>query len=428
MFKRILFISDHGDPLAPLGGEQAGGQNNYVKQLALALEKKGNQVDVITHWANPESPQVEKFGNSCRVIRIAAGYRKYVPKNEMLQILPSFYKEIRETISIPSYDIVHSHYWLSGLIGSYIKAEYNIPWIHTNHSLGIAKEQATGILEPIRLSAEEMILTSADAIVATTKNEEQLINNFVINPSPISIIAIGVHPAFRPKKRQQLQQITTPYFAFAGRLQTTKGIYTLVKAFKGLVESQGINPLTKLIIAGGDSSCINSITKLPRDIKLRSAIQGLENKIEFIGARSQNQLATLFHHAAAVIVPSFYESFGMVAAEAQACGRPVIASKVGGLSNIVKDRITGLHIQKANVADLTQAMKTILTNPNYAEKLGKKAATFAKIEFSWFSIVNKMERLYEVLIDEKKIIHVSNRSRRYISGGQGRTAETSTLL
>ena len=416
MFKRILFISDHGDPLAPLGSEQAGGQNNYVKQLALALEKLGNQVDVITHWSNPKSPQIEKFGHSSRVIRIAGGCRRYVPKNEMFQILPSFYEELKETISIESYDILHTHYWLSGLLGSYIKAQYTIPWIHTNHSLGIAKQQATGIIESIRLSTEKMILTSADAIVATTKNEEQLISNFVTNPSPISIIAIGVHSAFRPKK-PQLQRVTTPYFAFAGRLQTTKGIYTLLNAFKDLVETEDINPLTKLIIAGGDSSSIDSTTKLPKDIKLLTAIQGLENRIEFIGAKTQSQLATLFQHASAVVVPSFYESFGMVAAEAQACGRPVIASKVGGLSDVVKDHITGLHIQKANEADLTQAMKTILTNNLYTEKLGKQAAMFANKEFSWGSIVNKMERLYEVLMDEKKIVYVSNGSRRYTSWG-----------
>ena len=416
MLKKILFISDHGDPLAPLGSEQAGGQNNYVKQLALALEKIGNQVDVITHWSNPKSPQVEKFGHSSRVIRIAAGYRRYVPKNEMFQILPSFYEEIKETISISSYDILHTHYWLSGLLGSYIKAEYNIPWIHTNHSLGIAKQQATGILDTIRISTEKMILTSADAIVATTKNEEQLISNFVNNPSPISIISIGVHPAFHPKK-SQLQGTAAPYFAFAGRLQTTKGIYTLINSFRTLVESNDINPLTKLVIAGGDSSSISTSTKLPKDLKLRTAIQGLENKIEFIGSKTQNQLATLFQHASAVVVPSFYESFGMVAAEAQACGRPVIASNVGGLSNIVKDRVTGLHIQKANETDLTKAMTTILTNNLYTEKLGKQAAIFANKEFSWGSIVNKMERLYEVLLDEKKIIYVSNRSRRYTSWG-----------
>jgi len=416
LFKRILFISDHGDPLAPLGSEQAGGQNNYVKQLALALEKLGNQVDVITHWSNPKNPQIEKFGHSSRVIRIAGGCRRYVPKNEMFQILPSFYEELKETVSIESYEILHTHYWLSGLLGSYIKAQYNIPWIHTNHSLGIAKQQATGIIDSIRLSTEKMILTSADAIVATTKNEEQLISKFVTNPSPISIIAIGVHPAFRPRK-PQLKRVTTPYFAFAGRLQTTKGIYTLLNAFKDLVETEDINPLTKLIIAGGDSSSIDSTTKLPKDIKLLTAIQGLESRIEFIGAKSQSQLATLFQHASAVVVPSFYESFGMVAAEAQACGRPVIASKVGGLSDIVKDHITGLHIQKANVADLTKAMKTILTNNLYTEKLGKQAAMFANKEFSWGSIVNKMERLYEVLMDEKKIVYVSNGSRRYTSWG-----------
>lgn len=178
MHKKVLFISDHGDPLAALGSEQAGGQNNYVKQLALALENIGNQVDVLTHWVNPSEPQIETFGKNCRVIRIAAGTKEYVSKNEMLALLPDFYDEIEQLIDIRSYNLVHTHYWLSGLLGRYIKKYYELPWIHTNHSLGIAKESATGLIDPTRFFAERRILTSADNILATTKDEASLIQRF----------------------------------------------------------------------------------------------------------------------------------------------------------------------------------------------------------------------------------------------------------
>lgn len=407
MNKNILFISDHGDPLAPLGSEQAGGQNNYVKQLALALQNEGNTVDVVTHWSNPLDPPIESFGHSCRVIRIEAGKRIYVQKNDLYHLLPAFYEEMTAILPLWSYDLIHTHYWLSGLLGSYLKADYNIPWVHTNHSLGIAKESATGITEPIRLNTEKMILSSADSIVATTKNEKNLINRFIEKPSSIKVIPIGVDRAFHPFHTKKEEAID-PYFAFAGRLQVTKGIYTLIDAFRLLVEKYDISPTTKLVIAGGDSNCVDFPKKLPKDKKLATAIQGLENKIEFLGSKSPKQLASLFNNATAVVVPSFYESFGMVAAEAQACGCPVIASKVGGLKDVVKNRITGLHTEKGNENNLAHAMKTVLSNKNYSKKLGKSAAVFANREFNWSILAKRMDSFYEVVIGERKKIRFGN--------------------
>src|SRR4051794_21161622 len=123
MLKKVLFISDHGDPLEKLGGKQAGGQNNYVRQLALALDKVGVKVDVVTHWCNPFSPQIEKFGKACRVIRIAAGHKNFVSKNEMYDLLPKFYSELKEKLQLTSYDVVHTHYYLSGLLGIKLKED-----------------------------------------------------------------------------------------------------------------------------------------------------------------------------------------------------------------------------------------------------------------------------------------------------------------
>ncbi|WP_438313056.1 glycosyltransferase [Sporosarcina sp. FA9] len=409
MQKTILFISDHGDPLAPLGSEQAGGQNNYVKQLALALEKEGNYVDVVTHWADPFDPQIEAFGNACRVIRIAAGQNSYVPKNEILALLPNFYVEMSQTINLASYDLVHTHYWLSGLLGSFIQKEYETPWIHTNHSLGVAKERATGLKEPTRLAAETRILSSADRVVATTKNEKKLIRSFVPHPSPIAVIRIGTDSHFKPFKNKK-NTAAYPYFAFAGRLEKTKGIYTFVKAFRRLVEKKEIPNSTKLIIAGGDSNNVNTMNKLPKMTQLKTAIKGLENRIDFIGTQSQSQLASLFNNSVATVVPSYYESFGMVAAEAQACGSPVIASKVGGLKEVVKNRITGLHIEKGNDENLAHAMKKLVSNPGLTEQLGREAAQFAHSEFKWPKLAKKMDTLYEVLLNEKQALYARNRS------------------
>ncbi|WP_252501644.1 glycosyltransferase [Sporosarcina sp. Marseille-Q4943] len=405
MKKKIVFISDHGDPLAQLGGKQAGGQNNYVKQLALSLDKRGHTVDVITHWADAKAPATEQFGSRCRVIRVAAGVKGYVPKSDLYGMLFDFYDEIRSCIDLSSYDAMHTHYWLSGLLGAKVAENYGIPWIHTSHSLAVAKEEATGIREEKRMAAEQLILQLADSVVATTTSERKLIHSFVADPSPIKVIPIGVDKNFKPSLQEEKVQ---PYFAFAGRLEQTKGIYTLLKAFRLLVERHELPPSAKLVIAGGDPDKIDRQKKLPTDPKLKKAVKGLERHVEFIGARSQRQLAQLFNEATAVIVPSTYESFGMVAAEAQACGSPVIASKVGGLQDVVRHRETGIHIEKANHEHLAFAMKLLAANREFARSLGRRAAAYARREFDWDTVAKKMDGLYEVVMFEKQKILVGD--------------------
>ncbi|MCG3086557.1 glycosyltransferase [Sporosarcina cyprini] len=406
MRKKLLFISDHGDPLAALGGEQAGGQNNYVKQLALALDQKGHQVDVITHWADVSKPQAESFGNRCRVIRISGGKKGYVPKSDLYDILPAFYAEMCETIDPSSYDAMHTHYWLSGLLGLNIAKDFGLPWIHTSHSLGIAKAQATGQREQERLQAERVILEHADKIVATTKTERNLIQGFVTDPAPIHVIPIGVDKSFESKTLTT--QSDSPYFAFAGRLESTKGIFTLIRAFRLLKEKNELPTSTKLVIAGGDTNQVDPQTKTPICPKLKKAVNGVEDHILFIGARTQSQLARLFNGATAVVVPSTYESFGMVAAEAQASGCPVIASAVGGLKDVVQHRETGLHVEGENTLQLARAMKFLAANQEFARLLGRKAASFARREFNWPTVAKKMDNIYEVVIRETEKIYAGD--------------------
>ncbi|WP_010651248.1 glycosyltransferase [Oceanobacillus massiliensis] len=393
MGKRVLFISDHGDPLAKLGGEQAGGQNNYVKQLALALDDIGIKVDVITHWSNPEAPMKENFGQKCRVIRIAAGHKGYMPKNKMYRILPAFYQEIKNKIDLKSYDIVHSHYWLSGLLGLYVKEEYNLPLVHTSHSLGIAKIEANVKAEKRRLRAEKMILQGADRVIATTQTEKELIFKFAGNDVNVEVSSIGVDPVFQPYIKRK--QTAAPTFAFAGRLEKTKGIYTLLEAFKRLHKTSKRMP--KLIIAGGDEEAVDLNKKLPLKSDLREMVKGMEGKIEFIGPQTQEDLAELFNKATSVIVPSYYESFGMVAAEAQACGTPVIASDVGGLKNVVSDGETGLLTEPKDPIELSMAIHELANHSLLVKRLGSQASKRAKKYFNWKEIAQQLNKTYEVL-------------------------------
>ncbi|MFC4410182.1 glycosyltransferase [Chungangia koreensis] len=414
MIKKVLFISDHGDPLAKLGGEQAGGQNNYVRQLALALDKKGVKVDVVTHWSDADAPRIEKFGESCRVVRIAAGHKGFVSKNKMYELLPEFYREMKEALQLYSYDMVHTHYWLSGLIGKKLDKELNLPFIHTSHSLGIAKERATGITDTRRQEAEIEIMRAAQIVLATTKSEKLLIGEIEPDSSPVKVIPIGVDKAFHIKaNRAAIRKeigCTGPLLVYAGRLEETKGIYTLLRAYKQMVKRNGVPEGIQLIVAGGEPNAIDLKKGLPKEDKLRKIVTGIEDKVRFVGPQSQEQLSNFFNAATATIVPSYYESFGMVAAEAQGCGSPVIASNVGGLRNVVEDGVTGLLVEPKDEDDLSVAMEAIVSNDLLAQKLGKQASQKAAEEFQWPAITAKVKGLYEEVLDARRDTLVGNGS------------------
>ncbi len=396
--RKVLFISDPGDPLAPLGSKQAGGQNNYVRQLALSLEDIGYSVDVVTHWCLEDAPQIEHFGKSSRVIRLAAGKKGFVDKNELFLLLPRFYKEMKKTLALSEYELLHTHYWLSGVIGLEMKKEFNIPWFHTNHSLGMAKYLGTGTRDYRRFYYEEKILTEVDQIIATTPNEKELILKTVKSPSSIHIVPIGVADTYHHlyEKPYELGN----YFLFVGRLEESKGIFVLLKSFRELIEKNRIPKHIKLLIAGGSENCVDIKKFYPNNPKLQKAIKGLENRIKFLGPKTEDQLADLFKNAVATVVPSYYESFGMVAAEAQACGCPVIASKVGGLQDIVIPYKTGLHVAQGNISKLAESMQLLIRQPQIVKEFKRNAYQFAQKEFKWKNIAKKINNLYEETLYE----------------------------
>lgn len=394
MKQKILFISDHGDPLMPLGSKQAGGQNNYVKHLALSLDKLGYAVDVITHWCNQDAPAVEALGDHGKVYRFNAGRPGFVEKNEMFGILPAFYAEIKEKIDLESYDVIHTHYWLSGVLGLMIQKEYGVYWVHTNHSLAIAKEQGTGKIDPKRKHYEERIMQHADVVLATTPTEKELIAKFTKNVSDISVVPIGVSPTYLTPLLTA-GTVKFPYYFYAGRLEASKGIFDLLAAFRQLLTTHDVQENIKLLIAGGCSETVDMSTLRPKDPKLLAALEGIEDRVYFLGPKKEKELKVLYGNAIATIMPSHYESFGMVAAEAQACGCPVIASEVGGLKDVVKPGVTGLHIPKAHANKLSEGMAYFLTKRGQLANMRRQAKEHAKNEFNWAKIAAKVNKLYK---------------------------------
>lgn len=392
--RKILFISDHGDPLIPLGSKQAGGQNNYVKHLALQLDGLGYSVDIVTHWSDEQKPAVEQLGEHSKVYRFAGGHKGFVDKRKMFTLLPRLYEEMTETLDISSYDVIHTHYWLSGVLAYNLQKEYSFFWCHTNHSLAIAKEQGTGFIENKRKHFEKLIMEQADVVIATTPNEKQQIEVFTKKKSTVSVVPVGVSPVYLASTEEE-EQFAFPYYFYAGRLETSKGIFDLLKGFRHMLETEEVPQNVKLLIAGGCGDTVDVKNYRPKSEPLKEAIKGMEDRVLFLGPKNEKQLKNLYGGALATIMPSHYESFGMVAAEAQACGCPVIATHVGGLKNVVKSGVTGLHIPKANVQKISDSMAYFLKSSPKLLKMRRDAKQYALKEFNWSLISRKVKELYE---------------------------------
>lgn len=391
--KKLLFISDHGDPLIPLGSKQAGGQNNYVKNLVLELDRQGYQIDVVTHWSDASRPMTEKIGTIGTVHRFTGGQKGFVDKNELFNLLPTIYQQMEERLNLAEYDVVHTHYWLSGLLALKLKQSYTFHWVHTNHSLAIAKEQGTGLVDERRKSFEKLILTNADSILATTKNEKHQIEELLQAKKDIYVVPIGVASIYLTETKQN-NKLNYPYYFYAGRLEESKGIFDLAHAFRDMLNKNLVPSNVKLVIAGGSEDTVDLSTQQPKDKKLKRAIKGIEDRIKFLGPKKEKELQSLYANAIVTIMPSHYESFGMVAAEAQACGCPVIATRVGGLKDVVKSGITGFHFPKENVKQLSEQMAYFLDTSPQVVKMRKAAKKFAVKEYNWSIISRKLKGLY----------------------------------
>lgn len=276
MLKRILLISIHGDPLASLGSIQAGGQNNYVKHLMYSLSERGYNIDVLTHWSNQEDPPVEVLNENLRVIRISAKRLRYIPKDNMYDILSDFYQEVKNRINLADYDILHTNYWLSGILGYVIKKDYGLPWVHTSHSLGRVKAKATGKINKLRVRAENVIFSNVDTVIATTKDEQEVITTNYEVEGKIKVIPIGVDPIFfMPTFSNPIKE---KYYIYVGRLEKNKGIETLFEAYKLMKTNYPNN--VKLVVVGGGCKA-NGEFKIPK--KLKENMQEIKDKIIFAG-------------------------------------------------------------------------------------------------------------------------------------------------
>lgn len=410
-------LSVHTCPLATLGGKDTGGMNVYVRDLTRELGKRGIGVDVFTRSQDEHQPHVKHdLGNGNRVVHIPAGPETPLAKTEIYKWLPEFVGGVREFAALEDlkYDVIHSHYWLSGVAAKELRQFWNVPIIHMAHTLGVMKNRIAQRPEefdpPLRLENESKILQWADRLIAATPAEEaQLQWLLQADVKKIEVIPPGVdlatfHPIPMSEAKEKIGVPPTDMMLlFVGRIEPLKGVDTLLRAMKLLRDRRVMPPHLCLSIIGGSSNPSQDDAEMQRLRALRQEL-GIGDVVAFLGARNQDTLNYYYASAHAVIMPSHYESFGMVALEAMACGTPVIASEVGGLAFLVKDGETGFTIPDRDPEMLCDQLQKIINDAKLRQRLGSQAADYAK-SYTWNLIAEKIVGVYEEVIEEGKQVN-----------------------
>ena len=413
---RIAMISYHTCPLATLGGKDTGGMNVYVRELTRQLGQMGVHVDVFTRSQDDHVPHVlHELGYGNRVVHVPAGPEHPVPRQELADYIPEFVQGIKAFACEKKikYDLIHSHYWMSGLAAEALAEAWGgTPIVHMFHTLGEMKNRIARSEDEregeYRVRGERQVLRIADRIVAATIAEVTQLRFLYKAPSdklvtippgvdvshfyPIPADEAKLYVGLKPDDRMVL---------FVGRIEPLKGVDTLIQAMSclQLKESQRVH----LAIIGGDPSAS------PREMSAEMArLQKLcddlsvEQTVVFLGKRDQDRLPYYYSAAELLVMPSHYESFGMVALEAMACGTPVIASEVGGLAYLVRDGETGFTIPDQEPEALCEKMSWLLNDHDLRKQMSERAVEYAQ-DYAWEKIAKQIIGVYEGLVEKENV-------------------------
>jgi len=411
---RIAMLSVHTCPLAMLGGKETGGMNVYVRDLSRELIRRGHRVDVYTRSQDASLPRIsDGLGQGARVIHLPAGPEHPYDKRLVYDHLSEFVDGVLAQAKADSvrYDVLHSHYWLSGAAARELRQRWGTPIMHMFHTLGKMKNavaQRPDERETARrIEVETEIVRFADALIAATPvEEEQLVRLYSADPASIRVVSPGVDterfhpiPAAYAKERIALCP-DCRIILFVGRIEPLKGIDNLLRAIARVVERRPeLREGLCVPIIGGDPDRIRQDDEMVRLQELREEL-GIGDVVTFLGAKDQDTLQYYYSAADVVVMPSDYESFGMVALEAMACGAPVIASDVGGLSFLVKHARTGYRVPARDPAALADRITRLLTDEGLRRRIGQRALCWAEF-YAWLSIADRIEEVYGELVSNQ---------------------------
>ncbi len=410
---RIAMLSYHTCPLAILGGKDTGGMNVYVRELTRQLGRMGVHVDVFTRSQDEHVPHVvHELGYGNRVVHVPAGPEVPVSKQEMAGYIPEFVEGIKQFAAEKGieYDLIHSHYWMSGLAADALAEAWDVPIVQMFHTLGEMKNRIARSEDeregPYRIEGEKRVLARADRIIAATPAElTQLQFLYKCNKRKISIIPPGVDTShFYPIPMDEAREYIgadaeKKLVLFVGRIEPLKGLETLIRAI-ACHRTASLGQVTLAVIGGDPDVSPQEMTSEMARIQQLCDDLCMGRMVVFLGKRAQATLPYYYSAADVLVMPSHYESFGMVALEAMACGTPVIASQVGGLAYLIKDGETGFHVPDQDPDALCEKLLVLLNDAEQREAMGRRAAEYAQ-DYAWSKIASQMLEVYKSLVGGK---------------------------
>lgn len=391
---RLALVSLHTSPLAPPGGPDVGGMNVYVRQLARELGRRGHRVDVFTRRDRPDQPETLELAPGVRLVHLAAGPATPLEKEEVPPLVPLFAEALRRFAEGEAirYDLVHSHYWLSGLAGEAVSVAWGVPHLVTFHTLGEVKNRArlTEREPEERIAAERRLVGSCDVLVCASDHEVRLLTRlYGADPARTRVVPLGVDlEIFRPldkeEARRSLGLSDEPIMLYVGRVAPLKGLDILIHA-----AAQVEGNFCVLVVGGGEG-----VDNHVRGLRRLAATVGIAERVAFLGPVEHDRLPWYYSAADVCVVPSFYESFGLAAVEAMACGTPVVASRVGGLVSTVRDGETGYLISWRCPEPFAERLELLLANPDLRASLGRAARASVQ-RFHWSHVGDAIISVYE---------------------------------
>lgn len=386
---RIAMLSAHSCPLGNLGARDTGGMSVYVRELARQLGQRGHLVDIYTRTHDPKDDQVYELGPNARLIHLRAGEDRDINKLAVYSHLPDFANNLenfRKQNNL-QYDIVFSNYWLSGWVGERLRQWWHVPHVMVFHTLGAVKNDiGIGKAEPeLRIKAEAHLAKSCHHLIATTEQEKSdLIHYYGAPAARISVIPCGVNmELFQPGNgemtRRQLGFGDDKVILCVGRIEPLKGIDRFLQAMTYLRNGGGL----RAVIIGGD---VHSHTEMKRLIALTRALK-IADSVSFLGTVEHDKLPGYYSMASVCVIPSHYESFGLVALEAMACGTPVVASDVGSFKNIIQSGKTGYVLSDDAPSTLADKIALFLSGQ---DDLSTRSIRESIARFSWSNVAEQV--------------------------------------
>ena len=396
---KIAMICVHSCPLGMLGGRDTGGMNVYIQELARELGKRGHAVDIYTMVHQPQHEPLINLGRNVRLVHVETGGDEEMPKVAIYAYLQRFacgVENFRKSNDL-HYDLIHSHYWLSGLVGKQLQAWWHVPHVAMFHTLGAVKNSiGIGEDEPeLRIESEREVVGGCDRIIASTARErEELIKYYYASPDKIAIIPCGVNldlfkPIDKETAREELGLDHQRVILFVGRIEPLKGLGQLLGA---LTYIKGEKPPVLMIVGGDEHSQgqVQVLQRMAKDLEI-------EDRVTFVGSIAQEKLPLFSSAADVCAIPSYYESFGMVALESLACGTPIVATNVGGMRSIIRHGEIGRIARDNSPRNLASEISGILCQREDKDQCVKTRRD-RMTEFSWATIADRILREYDRLL------------------------------